>query len=93
MGGFLGVTGRCKDTRLSLPLPARDGLGQPSLPGPSLLGGFPPLEAGLGGPVSLFPETSPGAFLPPDAGAFRSDLSAALPVSVSAEGGSQANLG
>lgn len=92
-GGILGVTGCCKDTRLLLPLPARDGLGQPSLPRPSLLGGFPPLEAGPGGPMSLFPEMSPGGFLPPDAGAFRSNLSAALPVSVSAEAGSQANLG
>ena len=46
------------DMGLSLPLPARDGLGQPRLPGPSLLGGFPPLEAGLGGPVSLSAETS-----------------------------------
>lgn len=75
MGGILGVTGRCKDTRLLLPLPARDGLGQPSLPGPSLLGGFPPLEAGPGGPVSLFPETSPGGFLPPDAGVQKRSLS------------------
>lgn len=50
--GVLGVTGHCMDTGLSLPLPARDQLGQPSpaSQGPHCSEGFRHWRLGSGAP-------------------------------------------